>query len=241
MTERDTLTESGILLADKPTDWTSHDVVNMVRRRFKIRKVGHCGTLDPAATGLLVLVLGRATKISSRLTNQDKVYSGVLRLGIETFTQDRAGEVTATADASAVTEAEIRCAAAQFTGDILQVPPMVSAVKRDGKPLYKLARKGQVVEREPRPVTIHSLELCRIDNPDVEFEVSCSKGTYVRTLCADIGRVLGCGGHLLALRRLASGSFHVSDAHPVEEMKSWERPQLFEAMIPLTEILVELR
>lgn len=232
--------ESGVLLVDKPTDWTSHDVVNFVRQRFKVRKVGHCGTLDPAATGLLVLVLGRATKISSRLMTQDKVYAGTMRLGVETNTEDSAGEVTATADASGVTEDEIRRVVGTYVGEIMQVPPMVSAIKKDGQPLYKLARKGQEIEREPRPVVIYSFDIGRVAVPDVEFEVKCSKGTYVRTLCADIGRELGCGGHLLGLRRLHSGSFSVDDAYDIETIKSWDREQLLNSITPLGQVLVEL-
>ena len=232
--------ESGILLVDKPTDWTSHDVVNLVRRRFKVRKVGHCGTLDPAATGLLILVLGRATKISSRLMTQDKVYAGTMRLGAETNTEDSAGEITATADPSGVTEKAVRRVAETFVGDIMQIPPMVSAIKKDGQPLYKLARKGKEVERDPRPITIHSLEIGKVAVPDVDFEVQCSKGTYVRALCADMGRELGCGGHLLALRRLNSGRFSVEDSYDIETIKSWERDQLLDAITPLGQVLVEL-
>jgi tRNA pseudouridine55 synthase len=234
------LQESGILLVDKPVDWTSHDVVNCVRRRFGVRKVGHCGTLDPAATGLLVLVLGRATKIAARLTNQDKAYAGTMQLGVETFSQDRDSEVIATADASQITLAMIKQVAGGFVGDIMQTPPMVSAVKKDGRPLYKLARKGEVVEREPRPVTIHELKIIDLRPPDVEFEVTCSKGTYVRTLCADIGRQLGCGAHLLNLRRTRSGSFEVNAAHAMAEIKTWEREQLLANIIPLAELLIEL-
>ena len=237
MTDPRTAEESGILLVDKPPDWTSHDVVNCVRRRFRVRKVGHCGTLDPIATGLLVLVLGRATKISSRLTSQDKTYAGTMRLGVETFTQDRDGEVVATADIAGVSHEDIRRVAAQFTGEILQTPPMVSAKKKDGKPLYKLARKGQVVEREPRSVTVHSLSIGKIAVPDVEVEISCSKGTYIRTLCSDMGRELGCGAHLLDLRRLHSGIFDVADAYSMDEIKTWDREKLLATIIPLGKVL----
>ena len=231
------LAESGVLLVDKPTEWTSHDAVNCVRRRFRVRKVGHCGTLDPNATGLLVLVLGRATKLSSKLSGQDKTYEGTMRLGVETFSQDREGEVTATADPSDVRPEDIQRVAAHFVGEIMQIPPMVSAVKKDGKRLYKMARKGQVVEREPRPVTIHELTIREIRMPDVLFEVRCSKGTYVRTLCADMGRQLGCGAYLHALRRTCSGDFRVEDAYGMETIKTWEREQLLEALIPLTEVV----
>lgn len=240
MSDPKELAESGILLVDKPGEWTSHDVVNCIRRRFGITKVGHCGTLDPVATGLLVIVMGRATKLSAHLTATDKVYAGTMRLGIETFTEDSDGEVVATADTSQVTAADVTRAAAAFVGDIMQVPPMVSAIKQGGKPLYKLARKGQEVEREPRPVHIHYLRIADIRLPDVDFEVSCSKGTYIRTLCADMGRALGCGAHMLALRRLACGSFHLRDAHTMDELKTWERAELLSAMTPLATVLVEL-
>jgi len=234
------LAESGLLLVDKPVAWTSHDVVNCVRRRFGVAKVGHCGTLDPIATGLLVLVLGRATRLAAQLTSQDKVYAGTMRLGVETFTEDSAGEVTATADTAGIAAADVERVAQTFVGDILQVPPMVSAIKKDGRPLYKLARKGKTVEREARPVTIHYLKLSRIAVPDVDLEVSCSKGTYVRTLCADMGRKLGCGAHLLSLRRLRSGRFDVAQAYPVDAIKQWERPDLFAHMISLPEVLRHL-
>jgi tRNA pseudouridine55 synthase len=240
MSQTDTIAESGVLLVDKPSDWTSHDVVNCVRRRFRFRKVGHCGTLDPAATGLLVLLLGRATKLSERLMNQDKVYAGTMRLGIETDSQDRDGQITATHDIAGLTEEDVRRAAQSFVGTLMQTPPMVSAVKKDGKPLYKLARKGQVVEREPRQIVIHNLTIGDVRMPDIDFEVSCGKGTYIRTLCADIGTALGCGAHLHSLRRLRSGSFSVDDAYTIDRIKSWEREQLMDAMIPLGDLLVRL-
>ena len=192
----------GVLLVDKPAGLTSHDVVDRVRRHFGFKKVGHCGTLDPAATGLLVLVLGKATRLSDRLMGHDKRYAGTMRLGIETASQDREGEVTATKDASHITAADIERVVPHYVGELEQIPPMVSAVKINGKPLYKLARKGQVVEREARKVTVYEFKITNIAIPDVDFEVATSKGTYVRTLCADIGTELGVGAHLLALRRL---------------------------------------
>ncbi len=232
--------ETGILLVDKAEDWTSHDVVNFIRRRFKIRKVGHCGTLDPIATGLLVLVLGHATKLSSRLTGVDKVYSGTMRLGIETDTEDRAGEVIATADTSQVKESDILAAIEEFRGEIQQIPPMVSAIKKNGTPLYKLARKGKVVERDPRVVTIKKFDVKRIQLPDVDFEVTCSKGTYIRTLCADVGKRLNCGAHMFNLRRLASGPFRIEQAVDVEKIKDWDREKLLNALLGLPEILPQL-
>lgn len=243
MTPRDDYAESGLILVDKPQEWTSHDVVNFIRRRFAISKVGHCGTLDPIATGLLVVLLGRATKLSSRLLSQDKVYTGSMYLGVETHTQDRAGEVTATAEpsaVSAVTAAAVRAVAARYTGPLLQVPPMVSALKKDGKRLYKLARGGQEVEREARPVHIHQLDIDAVDIPIVRFTVRCSKGTYVRTLCADIGRELGCGAHMYDLRRLRSGTFRVEDAYTIETIKTWDRATLLARMTPLAGVVVGL-
>ena len=240
MTSHDDYSESGLILVDKPPDWTSHDVVNFIRRRFSISKVGHCGTLDPIATGLLVVLLGRATKLSARLVTQDKVYAGALCLGVETHTQDRAGEVTATAETGEVTEAALRATFARFCGPLLQVPPMVSALKQDGRRLYKLARAGQEVDRAPRPIHIHRLEIDAVELPMVRFTVHCSKGTYVRTLCADIGRELGCGAHLHDLRRLRSGNFRVDDAHTIETIKSWDRPTFISHMMPLASVVVGL-
>lgn len=235
------LKESGVLLVDKPTEWTSHDVVGCIRGRFRFHKVGHCGTLDPAATGLLVVVLGKATRLSDRLSGQDKVYAGTFRLGVETDSQDRDGKVTRTTDASPVTAAAVTAAAAKFVGDLQQIPPMVSAIKVDGRPLYKLARKGQEIAREPRPVTIHHLTLTRIAIPDVEFEVACSKGTYVRTLAADIGAALGVGAHLRELRRLQSGAFKVADAVTMDTVKGWTREQCLAHMIPIASLVPYLK
>lgn len=230
------LEESGILLVDKPVSWTSHDVVNCVRRRFNVGKVGHCGTLDPNATGLLVLVLGQATRLSEKLSGQEKAYAGTMRLGIETFSEDSDGEVTATHDTAGVTPEAVQETARRFVGEIQQIPPMVSAIKKEGRPLYKMARKGIVIEREARPVTIRELIIDRIAIPDVDFHVTCTKGTYVRTLCADMGRVLGCGAHLLNLRRLHSGKFDIAGAVTLDVIKSWERTDLLAHMIPLAQV-----
>lgn len=227
------LAESGALLVDKPTEWTSHDVVNFVRKRFRVEKVGHCGTLDPAATGLLVLVLGKATRLSEKFSGHDKVYAGTMRLGTETDSQDRDGKVIAEKGIAGLTEAQLREAAKAFVGDLQQIPPMVSAVKVNGRPLYKLARKGQVIERASRPVTIHAFDLSRVELPDADFEVRCTKGTYVRTLCSDLGDKLGCGAYLLALRRLRSGPFDIKDAVTLDTLKTWERPELLKNMIPI--------
>jgi len=230
----------GLLLVDKPMDWTSHDVVNCIRSRFNLSKTGHCGTLDPIATGLLVLLLGHATKLQDRLMSEDKVYTGTMRLGVETDSEDRTGAATATADASGVTPEQVRTIAARFLGPQRQTPPMVSAIKKDGKPLYKLARKGEVIERESRPIVIHALELSRIALPDVDFRVHCSKGTYIRTLCGDMGRALGCGAHMLELRRESSGSFQVADAVNMDAIKSWELPEFVQHVQPLGDVIAKL-
>lgn len=217
---------SGILLVNKPAGWTSHDVVGFVRSRFNVPKAGHCGTLDPAATGLLVIVLGKFTKLSQKFSGENKVYEARIQLGTETDTQDLDGEVIRTSPTDGITEDMLCNAFAEFVGDILQVPPMVSAKKKDGERLYDLARKGVEVQRDPVPVTIHSIEVTNISLPYADFIVSCSKGTYVRTLCADIGAKLGCGACLHSLNRIRSGEFDLSDAHDVETMKTWEQPEL---------------
>ena len=223
----------GILVMDKPMDWTSYDVVNCVKRRFNVEKVGHCGTLDPIATGLLVILLGKATKLQDQLMGQDKVYAATMRLGVETDSEDRTGQVTSTADCSAVTATQIHETAATFIGSQLQTPPMVSAIKLHGQPLYKLARKGQTVERQPREITIHSFDITRIELPDIDFTVHCTKGTYVRTICADFGRRLGCGAHMLELRRIKSGDFTLDNAVTIDQIKGWELPELQKHLLPL--------
>lgn len=230
------LKESGLLLVDKPAEWTSHDVVKFVRC-FGFKKVGHCGTLDPQATGLLVLLLGRATKLTNRFSGQDKTYKGIIRLGIETDSQDADGTVTAEHDWSHVTEQMLRDKVAEYQGDLMQIPPMVSAKKQGGKRLYKLARQGIEVEREPRPITVHRFELTAINLPEAEFVVECSKGTYVRTLSADIGQDLRCGAHLKRLRRTASGPFEVDDACTMEQLKSWTKDDVIQHFIGLEQVL----
>ncbi len=216
----------GVLLVDKPVGWTSFDVVNFVRARFNIPKIGHCGTLDPAATGLLVLVLGKFTQLSQKFSGEEKTYAATLKLGFETDSYDMDGTVTAEYDASGITAEQLRETLAGFVGEQLQKPPMVSAVKMDGKKLYELARKGVEVEREARPITIHSIDITRCEVPECDFILHWSKGTYVRTLCFDVGRKLGCGGTLTALRRLHSGKFHLEDAITVEQLKTFEQADL---------------
>lgn len=230
----------GILLVDKPAGMTSHDVVNAVRRMFKIRKAGHGGTLDPSATGLLVLLLGRGTKLSERVMGADKVYEGVLRLGSATTTQDAEGDFVSGADPQGLSEGAVRAAVSSLRGDIYQTPPMVSAVKHGGVPLYKLARKGVTVAREPRLVHIYRFDILEFGLPDSRIAVKCSKGTYVRTLCHDVGEQLGCGGHLASLRRLQSGTFFVSDAISFAELKELPRADLPARVLPLHTVLREV-
>jgi tRNA pseudouridine55 synthase len=227
----------GVLLVDKPSGMTSHDVVDRVRRQFGFKKVGHCGTLDPAATGLLILVIERATKLQDRLMSDDKAYEGTMLLGVSTDSQDADGEIIAEKPVPPLTTEDIEQAFAKFRGDIQQVPPMVSALKHQGTPLYKLARKGQTVEREPRPVHIYDLRVLGIELPRIQFRVACTKGTYVRTLCSDIGDTLGCGAHLHDLRRTKSGKFDVKDAHSLETIMQQTREQLKEFIIPILKLI----
>ena len=217
---------SGILLVNKPKDWTSHDVVAFIRSRFNVPKCGHCGTLDPAATGLLVVVLGRFTKLSQKFSGEDKTYEGTILLGTETDSQDMDGNIIRRNDWSGVSEEQLRDAFASFVGDIEQIPPMVSAVKKDGERLYELARKGQEIEREPKHISIYSIDLSRVALPYADFTVECSKGTYIRTLCADVGAKLGCGAALYRLNRLRSGEFSLADAVDIESIKQWTQDDL---------------
>ena len=207
----------GLVVVDKAADWTSHDVVAKCRGIFGQKRVGHSGTLDPDATGVLLVGLGRVTRLLRFLTDLPKSYVGEVVLGVETSTLDAAGEVTARHDMAGVTLDDVRTAAGKFVGEIMQVPPMVSAVKVGGKRLHALAREGVEVEREPRPVTIHSLAVDATDDPSVfRIDVECSSGKYIRTLAADLGVTLGGGAHLRSLRRTAIGSFGLSEAHPLE-------------------------
>lgn len=223
----------GLLLVDKPAGLTSHDVVDHVRRQFRFPKVGHGGTLDPMATGLLVLLIGRGTKRSEQVMNSDKIYEGILQLGVTTDTEDVDGRVLLERDPSGVTEAALRAAIEKRRGDQMQTPPMVSAVKRDGVPLYKLARKGKTVEREARLIHIYEFELLSFEPPTARFRLRCTKGTYVRTLVADIGEELGCGAFLQALRRTATGDFRVEDAHPLEDLLRMTPEDLLAKVLPL--------
>lgn len=227
---------SGVLLIDKASGMTSHDVVAIARRQLNMKKIGHCGTLDPMATGLLMLVINRATKIQDLLMSEDKTYTGTISLGATTTTQDKEGEVEEEREVPELGKESIEGAFENFLGDFEQIPPMVSAIKKDGVPLYKLARKGQVVERKARAVYVKRYEISRVDLPEIDFEVDCSKGFYVRTYAHDIGQTLGCGAHLSALRRTRSGKFNLERAVPVETLKTASREELVSSFISLAEI-----
>jgi len=226
----------GILLVDKPSGLTSHDVVDRIRRNFKFNKVGHAGTLDPQATGLLVLMIGRGTKLAELFLAGDKTYNGALRLGLATDTQDAEGIPLREADYRQITPAQLQQEIQRRTGDILQTPPMVSAVKKNGIPLYKLARKGQTVERRPKLIHIYEFSLLDFTPPHATFHLRCSKGVYVRTLCADIGDALGCGAHLEQLRRMQSGDFSIDHATPLSVLLQMDHLQLANLLIPLHRI-----
>ena len=210
----------GIIIIDKPEGWTSMDVCGKLRGVLKTKKVGHAGTLDPMATGVLPVFVGSATRAVSFAESGDKEYVAHLRLGLTTDTQDTSGNVLEQHPVT-VTRQEVEAVLPRFTGNIQQIPPMYSAIKIGGQKLYQLARKGQEIDRPARPVTIHELELLeQSDNGDWTLRVCCSKGTYVRTLCHDIGQALGCGGCMSALRRTMAAGFTLAESHTLEEVQS---------------------
>jgi tRNA pseudouridine55 synthase len=231
-----TATPDGVLLVDKAAGMTSHDVVALVRRQLQIKKVGHCGTLDPLATGLLILTLGRGTKIQDLLMSEDKEYAGALSLGATTDTQDREGRILLERPVPVLTDEEIAAAFEKYSGDFYQMPPMVSAIKQGGVPLYKLARQGKVVEREPRLVHVYRHTIEKIELPEIYFSVLCSKGFYVRTYAHDIGEALGCGAHLKELRRTKSGRFDLTRSVTVEEIKTGAPVDLLGKILTLPEV-----
>ncbi|SAL67103.1 tRNA pseudouridine synthase B [Caballeronia cordobensis] len=226
----------GVLLLDKPLGLSSNDALIKAKRIYLAKKAGHTGTLDPLATGLLPLCFGEATKFSQDLLDADKTYEATMRLGIRTATGDAEGEAIDTRDVTC-DEAAVSDAMAKFLGDIVQVPPMYSALKRDGKPLYEYARAGQTVEREGRPVTIHALQLIACALPLVTFRVTCSKGTYVRTLAEDIGEALGCGAHLTALRRTGVGALTLDHAVTLDELANLSEAERDERLQPVDALL----
>ena len=212
---------NGVVIVDKPKGVTSHDVVGMMRKRFGTRRVGHTGTLDPMATGVLPVCIGNATRAADMLIESDKEYVAEFLLGKTTDTLDIEGVVLSETEVTA-TEDDVRDAVMKFVGEISQIPPMYSAIKKDGKKLYELAREGKEIEREARNITIYSIDILRVDLPVVEILVKCSKGTYIRTLCDDIGKELGCGAVMTGLRRTATAGFTVDNARTIEEIDETE-------------------
>ena len=228
----------GAILVDKPSGPTSHDVVDAIRRKFGIKKVGHCGTLDPNATGLLIIVLGRGTKLSERLMGDDKVYEGTVKFGETTDRYDSDGELVASMPVMPMTLDQLNEEAATFIGDQMQVPPMVSAIKKGGVPLYKLARKGVEVEREPRLIHVYNFRFTEYEEPFGKCRIACTKGTYIRSMAHDLGQKLGCGAHLTALRRCASGKFDVAEAMTLDAILQLSTAQLEKKVIPYLKLAV---
>jgi tRNA pseudouridine55 synthase len=226
----------GAIPIDKPAGPTSHDVVDAIRRHFNLKKVGHCGTLDPNATGLLLIVLGRGTKLSEKLMSDDKVYEGSIKLGETTNSYDAAGELIASLPVPPLSLEQLNEATTSFVGDQMQMPPMVSAVKKAGVPLYKLARKGIEIEREPRLVHIYNFRFSQYQEPIGWFRLACTKGTYVRSVAHELGQKLGCGAHLSTLRRVTSGKFDVAQAIPFEELLKLTTPELERYVIPFLKL-----
>lgn len=229
---------NGVLLVDKDPDMTSHDVVAVARRCLNMKKIGHCGTLDPMATGMLILVLGSGTKLQDLLMSEDKEYVGSMKLGQTTNTQDSEGEVLEEKPVPAFSDEEVNAAFEAYQGDFYQMPPMVSAIKIGGVPLHKLARQGKVVEREPRFVRVYAHEINRIAIPDIDFRVVCSKGFYVRTYAHDIGQKLGCGAHLTALRRTRSGHFSFKEGNHTTfaALKEGRRDEVMKSIMSLYDV-----
>ena len=229
-------TFDGALLVDKPCGPTSHDIVAAVRRHFRFEKVGHAGTLDPNATGLLILLLGKGTKLSEKLMGSDKVYEGTARFGETTDSYDSDGEIVSSLPVPPLTLEELNAYTEHFTGDLMQTPPMVSAVKKDGVPLYKLARKGLEVERKPKLIRIYKFRFATYNEPEAQFRVACTKGTYIRSLIHELGQKVGCGAHLSQLRRTASGQFEVKDALPLDQVLALGPNDLARRVIPFLKL-----
>ena len=229
--------DNGVVIIDKPKGVTSHDVVGMLRKRFKTRRVGHTGTLDPIATGVLPICIGNATKAADMLTAADKRYTAVMELGKRSDTLDIEGEILEENDVN-VTEAEVCAVIAEFTGEQEQLPPMYSAIKQNGKKLYELAREGIEVEREKRHINIYSIRIVKLDLPYVTIDVHCSKGTYIRSLCDDIGTRLGCGAVMAELRRTETAGFSIDEAYTIERLDSL--PDITAALKPTDELFSDL-
>jgi tRNA pseudouridine55 synthase len=226
-------TPEGILLVDKPQGITSHDVVSKMRRVFHMKKVGHAGTLDPMATGVLVILIGKATKASQFLMSLDKEYVGTVKLGVNTDSQDADGEITEERPVPELTEEQVKAEMKTFIGDQYQIPPMFSAKKINGQKLYKLARQGKTVEREPRVIHISRFDMTKFALPEISFIVGTSKGAYVRTIAYDLGERFGCGGHLNELRRTAVGQFRIEKASTIEELENMAPSALRKQLIPV--------
>ena len=233
---RSDLAIDGVLPIDKASGMTSHDVVAIARRVLGTKKVGHCGTLDPMATGLLLLTLGRGTKIQDLLMSEDKEYVGTMKFGEMTDSQDADGEITETRPVPQFTPEQLESAFAKYDGVFYQTPPMVSAIKKDGVALYKLARQGKTIEREPRFVHIYAHQILGVRPPEIDFRVVCSKGFYVRTYAFDIGNDLGCGAHLNALRRTKAGRFDVDMAFPAADLKTAPREAILAKLLTLPQV-----
>jgi tRNA pseudouridine55 synthase len=226
---------------DKPEGLSSAGLVAVVKKTLKVRKIGHAGTLDPMATGVMVCCTNQATKLARFFLGGNKRYEATLSLGIETDTQDATGTVTATHSVPGFTKDKLKAVLETFMGDMEQTPPVYSALKHRGVPLYRLARRGQPVQKPPRSVHILSIQLLDMVLPEVRFEVVCSAGTYIRTLCADIGNRLGCGGHMKELRRTTASGFHIHEALSVEALKELAKEgRGFDKMVPMAEALKEL-
>jgi len=226
----------GAILVDKPAGPTSHDVVDAIRRRFGIKKVGHCGTLDPNATGLLIIVLGRGTKLSEKLMSSDKVYEGAIKFGETTNSYDADGELAGSLPVPPLTLDQLNDMAGGFVGDLMQTPPMVSAVKKGGVPLYKLARHFDPLAREPKLIHVYSFRFSAYEEPLGRFQIACTKGTYVRSLAHELGQKVGCGAHLAALRRVSAGKFDVADAAPLDRLLDLSAGDLEKRVIPFLKL-----
>jgi len=226
----------GVLLVDKPKEWTSHDIVAKIRNTFQFNKVGHGGTLDPNATGLILVLIGRGTKLSAKIMGGDKTYEGEMLFGVETDSQDTDGEIVAEKEIGTITREQILEEMKTFCGDQMQMPPMVSAIKKNGVALHKLARQGKSVERDPRFIHLYKYTLRDFTPPHATFEVQCTKGTYVRTLAHDLGQRLGCGACLSELRRTKSSEFELSHAWKLDEIFTWDRAKLAQKLTPVHEV-----
>ena len=229
----------GVLIIDKPAGMTSHDIVGKVRRLYGTRRVGHTGTLDPMATGVLTVLIGRAAKAAEYLSSDRKTYLATLRLGLTTDTEDTTGEILTQCD-QIPDEAAVMAVLPRFRGEIMQIPPMYSALKVNGQKLYDLARRGEVIERQARPITVHRLEAERLTDTDYALTVTCSAGTYIRTLCADIGAALGCGGAMASLRRTEAGGFLLACAYTPEALEEMTAEARSALLLPIEALFEDL-